>query len=494
MDPRGSSPGAPPSGAAPGVAFVFGPFRRDVAPMRLFRDGDIVALAPRLLTLLHYFVRHPDRSIEKDELVRAVWGHTAVADNNLARLVADLRKALGDDRRDGYIRSLAGIGYRFVARVETIAVAAPPPIDIAALLAPDRAWGDALAALETVSHHGLLEARRLLEPVVAAHPGEARFRIVLAMTYALLYDATRADPDPDVEILRRAEAEARAALQLNPHSTEAMAALGVVRERQGDHAEALTALRNAARLDDGNWLHHGRLAWVAWGEERIRAARRTLELNPGWALAYWLIATVLVARGALVEAERHVDAGIALMARGPATSTRFAPVALYYLKGLLRFAAGAVHEAIEAFDRELALECIGHIFSRECCAHTSAAKGLLLRLLGDEAGARAAFIEARTRVPGLPMAEAGLAERPEGGQVARLEGGASLRFERTTSQAGLCKAAGDLVAAVSIVEAALVAAPPGNTGWLLAIEPQLRVWEEPDAWASALAIVRERAW
>jgi DNA-binding winged helix-turn-helix (wHTH) protein len=462
--------------------------------MRLFRQGDIVRLAPRLLTLLHYFVRHPDRDIEKDDLVRAVWGHTAVADNNLARLVADLRKALGDDSRDGCVRSVAGFGYRFLPPVETVAAAAPPPIDIAALLAPDRAWGDALAAIETVSHHGLLEARRLLEPIVAAHPGEARFRTVLAMTYALLYDATRADPDPDREILRRAEGEARAALQLNPRSTEAMAALGVVRERQGDRAEALSALRQAARLDDGNWLHHGRLAWVAWGEERMRAARRTLELNPGWALAYWLIATVLTARGALVEAERQVDAGIAVMARGPVASTRFAPIALYYLKGLLRFAAGALREAIEAFDRELALECIGHIFSRECCANTSAARGVVLRLLGDEAGARAAFIDARTRVPGLPMAEAGLAERPEGGEVVRLEGGASLRFERTTSQAGLWKAAGDLPVAVSLVEAALATAPPGNTGWLLPIEPQLRVWEEPEAWAGALAIVRERAW
>lgn len=78
----------------------------------------MVPLAPRLLTLLHYFVQHAGRVIQKDELIKAVWRDAAMADNNLARLVADLRQALDDRSRGDYIRNVAGVGYRFVASVE----------------------------------------------------------------------------------------------------------------------------------------------------------------------------------------------------------------------------------------------------------------------------------------------------------------------------------------------------------------------------------------
>ena len=47
--------------------------------------------------------------------------------------------------------------------------------------------------------------------------------------------------------------------------------------------------------------------------------------------------------------------------------------------------------------------------------------------------------------------------------------------------------------AVPVVCAALAAAPPGNGGWLLAIEPLLRVAHAPDAWVPALAVLHLRA-
>ena len=53
--------------------------------------------------------------------------------------------------------------------------------------------------------------------------------------------------------------------------------------------------------------------------------------------------------------------------------------------------------------------------------------------------------------------------------------------------------ANDTSNAVPVVCAALAAAPPGNGGWLLAIEPLLRVAHAPDAWAPALAVLHLRA-
>ena len=54
----------------------------------------------------------------KDELIREVWGDTVVEENNLARHVSTIRKALGE--RPGqreYIATIPGIGYQFVASV-----------------------------------------------------------------------------------------------------------------------------------------------------------------------------------------------------------------------------------------------------------------------------------------------------------------------------------------------------------------------------------------
>jgi hypothetical protein len=47
--------------------------------------------------------------------------------------------------------------------------------------------------------------------------------------------------------------------------------------------------------------------------------------------------------------------------------------------------------------------------------------------------------------------------------------------------------------AAVLVDQALAAAPPGNAGWLLPVEPMLQVSSHPDIWASALSRLRTRA-
>ena len=47
--------------------------------------------------------------------------------------------------------------------------------------------------------------------------------------------------------------------------------------------------------------------------------------------------------------------------------------------------------------------------------------------------------------------------------------------------------------AAGLVERALAEARPGNTGWLLPIEPLLHVTAHADIWAAALARLRTRA-
>jgi hypothetical protein len=54
-------------------------------------------------------------------------------------------------------------------------------------------------------------------------------------------------------------------------------------------------------------------------------------------------------------------------------------------------------------------------------------------------------------------------------------------------------ASGDQTAAVELVSAALSAAPDGNAGWLLPVDPLLNVQRHDAHWRPVLATVRGRA-
>jgi hypothetical protein len=47
--------------------------------------------------------------------------------------------------------------------------------------------------------------------------------------------------------------------------------------------------------------------------------------------------------------------------------------------------------------------------------------------------------------------------------------------------------------AAAVVERALASAPPGNAGWLVPLEPLLRVFSNPRPWTAVLARLRARA-
>lgn len=83
------------------------------------KDGEqITELAPRLAEVLSYFCRHPNVIVSRDELIEHVWNGQIVTDNAVNRIIAKLRKALGDDAKSAqYILTYPRKGYRFIAPV-----------------------------------------------------------------------------------------------------------------------------------------------------------------------------------------------------------------------------------------------------------------------------------------------------------------------------------------------------------------------------------------
>src|SRR5439155_8279880 len=157
----------------------------------------------------------------------------------------------------------------------------------------------------------------------------------------------------DVLALQQAGHHAREGCRLDASSGEAWSTLAFVLHRRGDAPEAIAAARKAVMLDPDNWRHYLRLAFVSWGEERLRAAQRVLTLCPGLALPYWFAGTVFVARQAFDAALDELRAGCASQDAQRTDTGRFKAVGLHLLHGLVPAAQGSDAGALEQFTREL---------------------------------------------------------------------------------------------------------------------------------------------
>jgi DNA-binding winged helix-turn-helix (wHTH) protein/Tol biopolymer transport system component len=83
--------------------------------------GEAIPLPSRAFATLLYLVERSGQLFDKSELMKAVWPHTVVAENNLNQCILQLRKVLGEtagDRR--FILTVPGRGFKFVARVTVI--------------------------------------------------------------------------------------------------------------------------------------------------------------------------------------------------------------------------------------------------------------------------------------------------------------------------------------------------------------------------------------
>ena len=106
----------------------------DVSNLRLTVEGEIRQLEPRAFRLLVFLMENRGRVVAKEEIFAAVWDGVFVTDNALARAVAQVRKALGDDPKvPRYIETVPTVGYRFLPELETLEIAESVAIPLAPL-------------------------------------------------------------------------------------------------------------------------------------------------------------------------------------------------------------------------------------------------------------------------------------------------------------------------------------------------------------------------
>ena len=447
-----------------GAIYSFGAFELDGRTRELRRKTERVSLSDRYVAVLLHLAAHAGTVVTKDSLVQAGWGDVAVGDNSLEQAISALRRVLGRDA-DGrqYVETVPRQGYRLAATVTRKMATSDDAIE--ALLAPHRALIDGRAALETLERGQILRAREVFAQIVTANPDVASAHVGLANACALQFEMTRADEAPDAGALQLAVQHAYEACRLDTDNAEAWSTLSFILERVGRHTDAVAAGRRAIALEPDNWRHHFRLAAGAWGEERLRAARRTLALLPGFGLGHWLAATVLVARKMLDAAALELEGAIASDRRG-GPEARFSSVALHWLLGLLYLARNDHAAALDSFERELGNESSGHLYARECCANTWYAIGALHLRDRRFDDAAAAFSAALQRVPRHRLARLGLefAQSPSAAiQTIPLAGTSSL--DEVFCAAARHVRRGSPSEGATLIDRALAAAPPSSAGW-----------------------------
>jgi Tol biopolymer transport system component/DNA-binding winged helix-turn-helix (wHTH) protein len=101
--------------------YAFGEFELDTGRVQLLRNGDALPVEPKAFAVLRLLVQRAPHVVDKAELFAEVWKDTAVTDNALTRIVAQLRRVLGDDAKDPrYIATVSARGYRLVPPVRLV--------------------------------------------------------------------------------------------------------------------------------------------------------------------------------------------------------------------------------------------------------------------------------------------------------------------------------------------------------------------------------------
>lgn len=101
--------------------YTFGPFRVDPVERVLLRDGEPVALQPKLFDTLLALVERSGHVVAKGELMETIWPDAFVEEGNLASNVSLLRKVLGENQNGKpYIETIARRGYRFSAEIRRV--------------------------------------------------------------------------------------------------------------------------------------------------------------------------------------------------------------------------------------------------------------------------------------------------------------------------------------------------------------------------------------
>jgi DNA-binding winged helix-turn-helix (wHTH) protein/tetratricopeptide (TPR) repeat protein len=291
----------------------------------------------------------------------AVVGSFQRAGNRL-RITARVVDAAGGDataeaKADGPLEQVFELQDRLVTQfADTLRMGGRQPRSFGdtSSLEAYRAFTEGRVRLESLEASLVPAAVADFERAVELDPRYAAAHVGLANARFWLYEMSRARNQPDVALLARAIDHVRQAIELERDLAEAHATLSFLLMSAGRATEALVAARRAVALEPRYWGNQFRLAHAAWGEERLQALTRTMDLYRDFPFVHFEMAMVHIARGHLDRAEPVLREGTIVQDRQADRKQRYPAKGLHWLLGLVRLASGDVSEAQREFEKELA--------------------------------------------------------------------------------------------------------------------------------------------
>jgi DNA-binding winged helix-turn-helix (wHTH) protein len=101
--------------------FIFDRFELDRERHQLLDcDTDqTLALRPQAFSVLVFLLERAPATVSRDELLKGVWGHTALSSSGVSQAIREIRRTLGDDANDPKILATRhGCGYQLIAPVQ----------------------------------------------------------------------------------------------------------------------------------------------------------------------------------------------------------------------------------------------------------------------------------------------------------------------------------------------------------------------------------------
>lgn len=120
-----------------GSLLHFSGFTLDLQRRGLYRGRQRLHLTSKPLETLIFLAEHGGQTIEKQDLLDAVWKDTFVTEDTLVHAIREIRRALGDDKENPrFVQTVPRRGYRFVGEIAVSHVASvspqivPEPVDL----------------------------------------------------------------------------------------------------------------------------------------------------------------------------------------------------------------------------------------------------------------------------------------------------------------------------------------------------------------------------
>ena len=104
----------------------FGEFNLDRKQALLFCQDKELPIDPKIFELLVMFINQPNIIISRQAILDHLWSDSLVTDNAINKMIANLRKILGDDpKKPRYIQTIPKRGYRLICEVTSLGASNP---------------------------------------------------------------------------------------------------------------------------------------------------------------------------------------------------------------------------------------------------------------------------------------------------------------------------------------------------------------------------------